>query len=56
MPRLEIEREVCKRYQISHSEFLGWLESDRDLAVWHYIRKWGDRPDRWSPDEEDEEV
>lgn len=30
---------VCSHYRIPHSEFLGWRDSDRSKAIWHYVRQ-----------------
>jgi len=30
---------VCADYKIPHSEFLSWIDSDRDKAVWWHIRQ-----------------
>lgn len=47
---------MCAEYRIPHSEFLGWLASDRSKAIWWHLRQreacpsCGTRPDEWNPD------
>jgi hypothetical protein len=31
--------DVCRAYQIPHSEFLSWDKDDRDKAIWQYVRE-----------------
>lgn len=44
---------VCAEYRISHSQFLGWSESDRAKAIWWHVRQkttcagCGTRPEEW---------
>lgn len=55
-PQLAIELAVCAEYRLSHSEFLSWVTSDRDKAIWQYARKrqacpgCGTRAEEWDPD------
>lgn len=55
-PQLSIELAVCAEFHLPHSEFLAWGTSDRDKAIWWYLRKrqtcpgCGTRPDEWNPD------
>lgn len=47
---------VCADYKIPHSEFLSWSRSDRDKAIWQWVRQreacpsCGTRPDEWDPE------
>lgn len=46
---------VCAAYRIPHSQFLAWLDEDRDKAIWQHIRErqtcrqCGTRPQEWDP-------
>jgi hypothetical protein len=43
-------------YQIPHSEFLAWPDTDRDKAIWHHVLKrqacsgCGTRAEEWDPE------
>lgn len=50
-----MELGVCHHYRVPHSEFLRWPDSDRDKAIWIWLRErsacssCGTRPDEWEP-------
>jgi hypothetical protein len=47
---------VCAVYRVRHSEFLDWLASDRDKAIWQFLRErqtcphCGTRDEEWLDD------
>jgi hypothetical protein len=51
--------DICERYRIPHSHFLGgplvWTQQDRDKAIWHARHRaercsgCGTHPDEWDP-------
>jgi hypothetical protein len=55
-PQLQLELAVCAVYRVRHSEFLDWLASDRDKAIWQFLRErqtcphCGTRDEEWLDD------
>jgi hypothetical protein len=55
-PQLLLELSVAAAYRLSHSEFLAWDATDRDKAIWIFLRQrqtcphCGTRPEEWDPD------